>query len=206
MVKVIFFLFGRFLSIFKPMKSIWDKVRCATYTGYAAAKFKHFGRTSVIEPCLLGLTGEECIAIGEGCYIDKYVQLSAWTEYKGEFFNPRIEIGNNCGIGAFSHITAMNCIMIGENVRMGKGVLITDNSHGASDRSQLDINPHDRPLFSKGPVIIEDNVWIGEKASIMPGVRIGRGAIIGANSVVTHDVAPYCIVGGIPAKVVKSLV
>ena len=63
--------------------------------------------------------------------------------------------------------------------------------------------PNLRSLSSKGPVIIEDNVWIGTKASIMPGVRIGKGAIIAANSVVTHDIPPYCVAAGIPAKVIK---
>ena len=53
-------------------------------------------------------------------------------------------------------------------------------------------------------MVIEDNVWIGEKASIMPGVHIGKGAIIAANSVVTHDVPAYAVVAGIPAKVIKQ--
>ena len=61
------------------------------------------------------------------------------------------------------------------------------------------------PLYRKGPVVIEDNVWIGEKASIMPGVHIGKGAIIAANSVVTHDVPAYAVVAGVPAKIVKQL-
>ena len=60
-------------------------------------------------------------------------------------------------------------------------------------------------IYRKCPVVIEDNVWIGEKASIMPGVHIGKGAIIAANSVVTHDVPAYAVVAGTPAKVIKQL-
>ena len=60
-------------------------------------------------------------------------------------------------------------------------------------------------IYRKCPVVIEDNVWIGEKASIMPGVHIGKGAIIAANSVVTHDVPAYAVVAGVPAKIVKQL-
>lgn len=59
--------------------------------------------------------------------------------------------------------------------------------------------------MSKGPVIIGQNVWVGDKATILPGVTIGDGAVIGANSVVTKDVPPYSIVGGNPAKVLKQL-
>ena len=60
-------------------------------------------------------------------------------------------------------------------------------------------------MYSKGPVIIQDNVWIGEKATILPGVTIGEGAIIGANSVVTKDVPAKSLVVGCPAKIVKTL-
>lgn len=87
----------------------------------------------------------------------------------------------------------------------GKKVLITDNAHGESTPDLLDLAPIKRPLYSKGPVYIEDNVWIGEKASIMPGVRIGKGSIIASNSVVTKDIPPYCVAAGIPAKVIKQI-
>ena len=71
--------------------------------------------------------------------------------------------------------------------------------------AEVDIAPLSRALHSAGPVVIEDNVWIGEGAMIMPNVHIGKGAIIAANSVVTHDVQAYTIVGGVPAKVIKTL-
>ena len=88
---------------------------------------------------------------------------------------------------------------------MGRKIFITDNNHGSSSREMLDIVPFDRPLTSAGPVVIEDDVWIGEKVSIMPNVRIGKGAIIAANAVVTHNVPPYSVVGGCPAKIIKQL-
>ena len=94
---------------------------------------------------------------------------------------------------------------MGNNVRLGKKILITDNAHGASSSELLDIAPNYRPLISKGPVVIDDNVWIGEKASIMPGVHIGKGVIVAANSVVTKDVPSYCVVAGVPAKVIKVM-
>ena len=120
------------------------------------------------------------------------------------YCTPSIQIGNGVSIGEDAHITCINKIVIGNNVLMGKKVLITDNAHSSSEHDVLDIAPMSRPLFSKGPVVIEDNVWIGEKASIMPGVHIGKSAIIGANSVVTKDVPAYTVVGGIPAKIIKK--
>lgn len=59
-------------------------------------------------------------------------------------------------------------------------------------------------LFSKGDVTIGDNVWIGDKATVLPGVTIGDGAVIAANTVVTHDVPAYSVVGGNPARIIKQ--
>ncbi|WP_443197883.1 DapH/DapD/GlmU-related protein [Pseudobutyrivibrio sp. OR37] len=65
--------------------------------------------------------------------------------------------------------------------------------------------PNKRKIRSKGPVIIEKNAWIGRNVCIMPNVVIGEGSIVGANSVVTHDVPPYSIVGGVPARIIKEI-
>jgi acetyltransferase-like isoleucine patch superfamily enzyme len=64
--------------------------------------------------------------------------------------------------------------------------------------------PIKRSLFSKGPVIIGDNVWIGDKATILPGVSIGNGAVIAANAVVTKDVPAYSVAAGNPARIIKQ--
>lgn len=176
------------------------------YTGWIKRDFKSFGRTSTIKPSFNALIGAKFITIGSGCNIGKSVQLTAWDKYGKDAFSPQIIIGNNTSIGDDSHITSINKIKIGNNVLMGKKILITDNAHGSSTPNELEVAPNLRSLYSKGPVIIDDNVWIGEKASILPGVHIGRGCIIGANAVVTHDIPPYCLVGGIPAKIIKKII
>ena len=110
-----------------------------------------------------------------------------------------MNIGDDC------HITSSNKIVIGDNVLFGKKVTVTDNSHGRCDNlDELSFHPIIRDVFSKGAVIIKDRVWIGDKATILPGVTIGEGAIVGANSVVTKDVPDNCIVAGIPAKIIKN--
>ena len=81
---------------------------------------------------------------------------------------------------------------------------ITDNSHGETDYDTLLQPPLMRLVTSKGPVIIGKDVWIGDKATILPGVTIGEGAVIAANSVVTKDVPAYSVVAGNPAKVIKT--
>lgn len=116
-----------------------------------------------------------------------------------------LNIGSNCSFGAYNHITCANKIIIGNSLLTGKWVTITDNSHGETDKSTLEMRPQKRPITSKGPVIIGNNVWIGDKATILPGVTIGDGAVIAANAVVTKDVPAYCVAGGNPARIIKNL-
>ena len=87
----------------------------------------------------------------------------------------------------------------------GKWVTISDNNHGGTDLEDLKINPQDRELISKGIVRIFDNVFLGDKSTVLSGVTIGEGAVIAANSVVTHDIPPYCVAAGVPAKIIKRL-
>ena len=88
---------------------------------------------------------------------------------------------------------------------LGKNVTISDNSHGHNDYSELKLQPIDRPLCSKGRVHIGKNVWIGDKATILPGVNVGAYSIIGSNSVVTKDIPPYSVACGNPARIVRQI-
>ena len=152
------------------------------------------------------LFGEKYISIGKGTTIHKDVILTAWDRYGEQKFNPLIKIGINTNIGEHSHITACKEIIIGNNVLTGRYVYISDNAHGNSSIEEINVAPIKRPLYCKGSVIIEDNVWIGERVCILSGVHIGKGAIIAANAVVTHDVPEGCIVAGIPAKIIKRII
>lgn len=152
------------------------------------------------------LRGAQYITVGDNVWIGKGVQLTAWSHSRsGQVFTPEIILRNNCSIGDNAHITSINKIVLGENVLLGKNVLITDNDHGESTFESLSISPINRELSSKGPVIIENNVWIGERVSILSGVHIGYGAIIGTGSIVTKDVPPFSIACGNPAKVIKTI-
>jgi acetyltransferase-like isoleucine patch superfamily enzyme len=158
----------------------------------------------VFFPTDLTSLGEDCISIGEGTHIGEHCILTAWkSTCAGGDFHPEITIGNNCSFGEYNHITSTNKIIIGDNLLTGRWVTITDNSHGETDYDTLQQPPLMRLVTSKGPVIIGKGVWIGDKATILPGVTIGDGAVIAANSVVTKDVPAYSVVAGNPAKVIK---
>lgn len=140
------------------------------------------------------------ICVGNNVIFGDYIFLTAWSVGTN---NPRLVIGDNCSFGAFNHISSSNSVIIGNNVLTGKYVTIVDNCHGDSTLTDLTQPPTQRPIRSKGPVVIEDDVWIGDKATILQNVKLGKGSVIAANAVVTMDVPPYSVAAGVPAKIIK---
>ena len=115
-------------------------------------------------------------------------------------------IGKNCEIGDNVHIVAHEKVIIGDNCLMASKIFISDTNHGdyaGKNQSSPNTPPNERNLTTK-PVSIGNNVWIGENVCILPGVRVGSGCIIGANSVVTKDIPDNCIAVGAPARIVKK--
>ena len=111
---------------------------------------------------------------------------------------PDTVIGDNSGIGVNCEIC--HGLTLGKNVMMGPECLFYSTNHK--------FNPETRRFEGYTdihPIVIEDDVWIGRRAIIMGGVTIGKGAVIGAGSVVTKDVPPYCVAAGNPAIVRKKL-
>jgi acetyltransferase-like isoleucine patch superfamily enzyme len=151
------------------------------------------------------LRNPQYFRVGRNFFAGPGLRMEAWDEYCGEHFNPKIEIADNVCVNWNVHIGAIDRIEIRSGVLIGSHVLITDHAHGSLRSEEVDILPAHRPLNSKGPVLIEENVWIGEGVCILPGVTIGRGAIIGSNAVVTSNVLPGSIVGGVPAKTLRTL-
>lgn len=149
--------------------------------------------------------GKEHIKYGKNVSIDRGARIEAWDEYDGRKYFPKIIIGNNVTINPNIHIGAINEVYIGNNVLIGANVLITDHSHGRINLDELKKPPVKRSLYSKGKTIIKDNVWIGENVAIMPGVTVGKNSIIGANSVITHDIDDNVVVAGNPARIIRML-
>jgi acetyltransferase-like isoleucine patch superfamily enzyme len=204
--KNIFFILGRLFSFMYPYKLyiIIEKVRERIFSGWISQQFYKFDSQSIIRPPINLLKGGEYIHIGEKTFIGKYGVITAWDSYLNDRFNPQINIGNNVSIGEYCHITAINKIVIGNGVLTGRWVTITDNAHGKTNEKTL-LPPGKRALHTLGPVIIDDNVWIGDKVTILPNVHIGKNVVIGSNSVVTKDIPQNSVAVGIPAKVVKFI-
>lgn len=185
--------FSRIENIFQRFYSVW-----------LSQEFKSSGKGASFGFPLF-IRGGRYISIGQNVCVGRRGVLAAWDRYMGKMFSPEIVLMEGVSIGEDCHITAICRIEIHENVLIGKKVTITDNSHGRVDEESLKIPPRDRELVTKGGVIIEKNVWIGDKVTILPGVTVGQSSIIGANSVVTKDVPPFTVVAGCPGTVIKNL-
>ncbi|NDK57506.1 acyltransferase [Pontibacter fetidus] len=126
---------------------------------------------------------------GWGTTIDKYVNIK---------LGHNLSVGEYCTLNSFIHIWAGKAgVVIGDRVMIASHVAITSLTH---DYTLLDMRF--APAIDK-PVFIADDVWVGAHAVIMPGVSIGKGAVIGSGSVVTKDVPENAIAVGVPAKIVK---
>ena len=147
------------------------------------------------------IRGKKWIDFGDNITTGRRCRL----EVNGIHENHVIKFGKNVNMGDDVRISAAQNITIGNDVLIGSKVLVIDNSHGSysgEHQDSPDIPPDRRELCS-APVVIENNVWIGEGSVIQMGVTVGYGSIIGANSVVTKDIPPLTIACGVPARVIK---
>jgi acetyltransferase-like isoleucine patch superfamily enzyme len=109
-------------------------------------------------------------------------------------------MGDNSNIGAYSFIGCSGFIEIGSNVMMGPRVTLLAETHNYGDTHRTMKSQG----VSRSTILIEDNCWIGAGAQVLPGVTIGRGSVVGSGAVITRDVAPYSIVAGVPARLVRG--
>jgi acetyltransferase-like isoleucine patch superfamily enzyme len=141
----------------------------------------------------------ERLTLGDGVVIDFGVMLHCggmdWSPPEG-----RISIGARSYIGPNSVLFGAGGIEIGEAVQVSPGVVITSHQHTFT---RADAEIRDQPIeFAR--VVIERDVWIGANATILPGVRIGAGTVVGAGAVVTADLPPGVVALGVPARVARE--
>lgn len=180
---------------------------CEFYSSWVLTFIPNADENVHISPGL-NLLGGDQIYIGNGTIFGNNCVLNCWKEYgknKEQKLNPILRIGSNCNFGEYTHITCANKITIGNNLLTGRRCLITDNAHGSISYEDLSIPPTERLLYSKGEIVIDDNVWLGDRVCVCAGVHIGKGAVIAANAVVTHDVPAFSLAAGVPARIVKTV-
>lgn len=163
-------------------------------------RFKKSGRFYISS--YSSIIGANMISLGNTFFANRFLRLEVFGTNK----EIKLQIGNRVGLGESVHIGVSNFVEIGDNVLIGSRVLITDHNHG----EYTSLNPSSpfeapaiRQIHSAGPVIIGENVWIGDGVVILPNVKIGFGCVIAANTVVTKDLPAMTIAGGNPCRILK---
>lgn len=121
---------------------------------------------------------------------------SSSIHWRAEFYAPEnVTIGEHCTIGDTCFLDGRSGLTIKDCVNLGSHVRIYTREHDVQS-----------PVFAEtgGPVVIDDYAWVASHAIVLPGVTVGRGAVVAAGAVVTSDVPPFAIVGGVPAKVIGT--
>jgi len=183
------------------MQEVTNRLRAIGFGDIRARRFGYFGRGACISWPTGYVFGEKWICIGDSTLVASHVTLSAGMIPDQEMLtNPVVQIGERCLIGRGSAIVGHLCIDIGNDVFTGMNVYITDQNHGYED---LD-TPIGYQTPKEDPVSIGEGSWIGSGAVILPGARIGRHVVVGANSVVRGEIPDYSVVVGSPARIVRQ--
>jgi acetyltransferase-like isoleucine patch superfamily enzyme len=150
--------------------------------------------------------GARHICFGRRVFAERNLWLEAVTSYQSQNFRPQITIGDYVCFSEGVHISAILSVTIGNHTLFGSKIYVSDHNHGVY-RGERQSRPEEPPalrvLGGGGPVVIGENVWIGDNVVIVGPATIGDAAIVGANSVVRGSVPPNTIVAGTPARPVK---
>lgn len=168
-----------------------------TFSFFHKNKFGAIGKKSYIYHPLF-ISGEDNIYIGNNSGIWHNARIEVISEWNGKNYSPKLSIGNNVMFGQDLHITLAEQIDIEDGVLCTGRVTITDICHIAEDTNLPVLN---QGIVTK-PVRICEGAFIGINAVILPGVTVGRHAVVGSGAVVTKDVPDYATVAGVPAKII----
>jgi len=164
------------------LRQSWQRVFVATgfyIANHLIAKLPSYTARHFFYRKVMGIGIGRSSSVAMDCFLTGFA--TGWS----------IRIGDNSAVNRRCYLDGRRGIEIGNNVNVSPEVYIVTFTHDPQS-----------PTFAckGGPVVIDDHAWIGARAILMPGVHVGEGAVVGAGAVVTHDVAPYSIVGGAPAR------
>lgn len=189
-------------KMLKTLKKV--SLRLATKFSWNARHLVEVGENTEIQRAIDRRSPKSLIKIGSDCLI----QGSLVTETD----NSNLTIGDNVFIGSGTLVDCIRSIVIGNDVLISYGCLLTDSdNHSVSysirkkDLADWKHGKHDWNTTASKPVVVSTGAWIGARAIILKGVVIGEGAVVGAGSVVTKDVPAWTIVAGNPARVIREI-
>ncbi len=182
--------------------SLTDKVRLAIWW----LRTKLLCREARLIRFPIDIRGRKNIDFGRRLTTGKYCRLEAFKTIPVTGTKKKVIFGDNVQINDYVHISSVSQVLIGDNTLIASHVYISDNSHGSYKGDENDSAPDTPPAkrrYYASPVQIGSNVWLGEGVIVMPGVKIGDGAVIGAHSIVNKNIPECCLAVGAPAKPIK---
>lgn len=189
--------------------------------GFMMARGLLFFRKKIFIGKKVSFKNKGGFTFGNNCTIEKYVSLDCYAKNDVMFGNTvkigsfsiisctshlskygkGLRIGDNCGIGEFSFLGCAGGITIGNDVIMGPYVSFHSENHNFSDYSKL---IREQGVKSKG-IILGNNIWVGAKVTFLDGCEVGDNSVVAAGSVVRDIFPPNVVIGGVPAKILKTL-
>lgn len=183
-----------FLFFFKWLITIISK----GFSFLSAGAFASFGKKSVLM-LPVTLSGEERIQIGDEVYIGANSWLQVLAD--GDNIATAISIGSGTSMAGACVISAVRRVVFEDNVLIARNVYISDHIH---EYKKIHLPIKDQGIAKIAPVLIRRGAWIGQNVVICPGVTVGIGSVVAANSVVNKDVPDFCLAVGAPAHIVKK--
>jgi acetyltransferase-like isoleucine patch superfamily enzyme len=177
---------------------LYIRVKSKCFSLLISGSFAGFGRRTVFTPPIR-IVGERQIKIGSGVFMGAGCWIQALSS-KDNDSSILISIGDGTSVSGNCVISAVERVVIGENVLMARNVYISDHAHRYADT--------DLPILAQGvekvrAVHIKSGAWLGQNVVVCPGSTIGRGAVIGANSLVNQDVPDFSVAVGSPIRILK---
>jgi acetyltransferase-like isoleucine patch superfamily enzyme len=177
----------------------FDAIERETTHLFQRSRFGALGRGSaVLRPRLL--SHPRFMRIGTGVVIRPGARLEAIRHYAGRTFQPLLTIGDRTRAEFDLQVECAESVQIGADVLIAGRVFISDLDHGFGDRG---VHPLSAPITT-APVMIGDGSWLGQNVCILSGVTLGVGCVVAAGAVVTKSFGDYSIVGGVPARLIKT--
>jgi lipopolysaccharide O-acetyltransferase len=177
---------------------LFVRARNKLFSLAVSGAFHSFGKSTVVQ-LPVRLKNQHRIVVGDGVFIAANSWLQV-LDHDGE--SPALIIGDGTTVAGGCVLSAAVSIRVGRNVGLSRNVYVADHTHAYADSTG---RPGDPGITHIEPVEIGDDAWIGENAFILPGVRVGRGAVVSANAVVAGDVPDFSVVAGQPARLVRRL-
>lgn len=186
--------------MFLYLYRLFCRFRARLFTALCRRSFGGIGSGSVLLPPIR-LAGEELIQIGQRVFVGPNCWFQVLLAERSNS-RPAIIIGDETSIVGTCTIIAVQNVTIESRVLIAGNVYVSDHTHAHGEQGKA---IKDQGVAKVSPVRVCEGAWLGQNVVICPGVTIGRNAVIGANSVVRHDVPDFSVAAGVPARIIRRV-